>query len=106
MPTYFKTFVYPCLALGLLIAGCEEKKPAEKKTGPFCLSDSMQRMVTIDSARICSIDDELHLSGEVSFDENKIVKVSCSILALTGTETDISWSSGVRHILVTAIPSP
>jgi len=75
MPTYFKTFVYPCLALGLLIAGCEEKKPAEKKTGPFCLSDSMQRMVTIDSARICSIDDELHLSGEVSFDENKIVKV-------------------------------
>jgi len=64
-----------CIIAGLLTAGCEEKKIAEKKPDRFCLSDSMKRMITIDSARMGAIDEELHLSGEVSFDENKIVKV-------------------------------
>jgi len=59
----------------LLLTACEEKKAPEKKEGPFCLSDSMQHMITIDSAKICSIDDELHLSGAVAFDENKVVKI-------------------------------
>ncbi|MBS1565672.1 MAG: efflux RND transporter periplasmic adaptor subunit [Bacteroidetes bacterium] len=68
--------IVPCCALaGLLLAACEEKKPAEKKPEKFCLSDTIKHRISIDSARICSIDEELHLSGEVSFDENKIVKV-------------------------------
>jgi cobalt-zinc-cadmium efflux system membrane fusion protein len=40
-----------------------------------CISDSMMRMVTIDTVQVRNIDDELKLSGEVSFDENKVVKV-------------------------------
>src|SRR3954469_8556639 len=64
-----------CIIIGLLTAACEEKKTEEKKPEKFCLSDSMKRMITIDTARMGSIDEELHLSGEVAFDENKIVKV-------------------------------
>lgn len=40
-----------------------------------CISDSMMNMVTIDTVQIRNVDDELKLSGEVSFDENKVVKV-------------------------------
>jgi cobalt-zinc-cadmium efflux system membrane fusion protein len=35
----------------------------------------MRKMITIDTVRLRNIDDELKLSGEVSFDENKVVKV-------------------------------
>jgi len=75
MLSTLKKIITCCIITGLLATGCEEKKPVERKPDRFCLSDSMQRMITIDSAGTCSIDDELHLSGEVSFDENKIVKV-------------------------------
>ena len=66
------------LAIGLALlslSACEQKMEEKKEVGKFCLSDTMQKMVSIDSVRICAIDDELHLSGEVAFDENKIVKV-------------------------------
>ena len=49
-----------------------------KNTEPdkkVCVSDSMSRMIMIDTVKECNIDDELKLSGEVSFDENKVVKV-------------------------------
>jgi cobalt-zinc-cadmium efflux system membrane fusion protein len=47
--------------------------PAPK--GPLCISDSMMKMIRIDSASVQNIDDELKLSGEVSFNENKVVKI-------------------------------
>lgn len=45
----------------------------EKKQ--VCISDSMMKMIVIDTVQLQNIDDELKLSGEVSFDENKVVKV-------------------------------
>ena len=45
----------------------------ENKT--VCISDSMSKMITIDSVSEQNINDELKLSGEVSFNENKVVKV-------------------------------
>ncbi|WP_315821903.1 efflux RND transporter periplasmic adaptor subunit [Paraflavitalea speifideaquila] len=39
------------------------------------ISESAMRMLAIDTAVIRNIDDELKLSGEVSFDENKVVKI-------------------------------
>src|SRR5436853_5526881 len=46
--------------------------PTDKRV---CVSDSMVGMITIDSVKECNINDELKLSGEVSFDENKVVKL-------------------------------
>ena len=66
------------ITIGLAFLGlyaCEPKTEEKKVAGKFCLSDTMQKMVAIDSVRVCAIDDELHLSGEVSFDEHKVVKV-------------------------------
>lgn len=71
-----KALLYITISLGLLATtACERKTEDKKPKAKFCLSDTMQKMVSIDSVRFCPIDDELHLSGEVSFDENKVVKV-------------------------------
>ena len=39
------------------------------------ISDSTMQMLTIDSAQLRNVDDEVKLNGEVSFDDNKVVKV-------------------------------
>lgn len=66
----------------LIIAGCAVLATAcgnkeEKKTigDHYVLSDSMQRMILIDSVRAGNISDEVSLSGEVSFNGNTVVKV-------------------------------
>lgn len=54
---------------------CSEKKAADPVKKQFCLSDTFKRMITIDTARSSNVDDELQLTGEVSFNENEVVKV-------------------------------
>jgi membrane fusion protein, heavy metal efflux system len=58
------------------LAGCNSNavETTTAKT-PFCISDSMSRMIQIESASVQNVDDELKLSGEVSFNENKVVKI-------------------------------
>ena len=41
----------------------------------ICISDSMAKIITIDSAMLGNIDDELKLSGEVNFSDSRVVKV-------------------------------
>jgi len=58
------------------LTSCEEKKTGTMETKQqVCVSDSLAKMITIDTARESSMKNELKLTGEVSFDENKVVKV-------------------------------
>src|ERR1700730_6028541 len=61
----------------ILFALMSCNQPADPKQAEqnVCISDSMTQMITIDTVKLCSINNELKLSGEVSFDENKLVKV-------------------------------
>lgn len=62
--------------VALLLIACSnntDKKDADVKA-PL-ISDSTLKLLTIDSVRFCPVDDEVKLSGEVSFDDNKVVKV-------------------------------
>ncbi|MEO5685563.1 MAG: efflux RND transporter periplasmic adaptor subunit [Chitinophagaceae bacterium] len=52
----------------------DASKMPEKKE-KLCVSDSLAKIIHIDTAGIANIDDELKLSGEVSFNDNKVVKV-------------------------------
>jgi len=65
--------------MGLLItagfASCHEEPKAAPKIDKVCISDSMQKLIKLDTAMISNINDQLSLSGEVSFDENKVIKV-------------------------------
>jgi cobalt-zinc-cadmium efflux system membrane fusion protein len=59
----------------IAFVSCTQKIPEEQKEQKVCISDSMQKMISLDTAKISNINDELSLSGEVSFDENKVIKV-------------------------------
>lgn len=65
--------ILPLLALSLL-AACG-KKPVPKEQKAFVLSDTMQRMIELDSVRFGHVADELTLSGEITFNENNVVKI-------------------------------
>jgi cobalt-zinc-cadmium efflux system membrane fusion protein len=65
----------PALSALLFLAACKGKpQPVEEKK-PVCVSDSMAKIITIDTAKTTPIKNELSLSGEVSNDENNVVKV-------------------------------
>lgn len=59
----------------LTTSACHENKPAEATTKPFMISDSMAKMITIDTVKSSFIANSITLSGEVSFNENTINKV-------------------------------
>lgn len=80
-----------CLFSFGLILSCKEKKEVKEEKKQFCLSDTMQHMVQIDSASICPVEDELHLSGEVAFNENTVVKVFPNA---SGQVTEVKVSLG------------
>lgn len=46
-----------------------------EKSQPVCISDSLAEIIHIDSATNSNINDELKLSGEINFNDNKVVKV-------------------------------
>ena len=57
----------------LLYACSNPSDPEQKKQ--VCISDSLAKMTTIDTAKLASVKNGLSLSGEISFDENSVVKI-------------------------------
>jgi cobalt-zinc-cadmium efflux system membrane fusion protein len=64
-----------CSSLFLLLA-CQSK-PTETAAGDdqFRISDSMMKMIDIDSASVSNIDEVLTLTGEIAFNENSVRKI-------------------------------
>ncbi|RFZ81183.1 efflux RND transporter periplasmic adaptor subunit [Mucilaginibacter terrenus] len=69
------SIIYIIAAATLGLAACQHEKSGTMETKQVCISDSLAKMVKIDTAKTTQMKDELSLSGEVSFDENKVVKV-------------------------------
>lgn len=73
-----KNYIQLLVALSILAAlgGCSAR-PAEIKAQKdvVCISDSLSSLIRIDTASLTNIDDELKLSGEINFNDNKVVKV-------------------------------
>lgn len=69
-----KYYLIVCFSI-LGFFSCKEKKSDPVKEEPGCISDSMLNMIRIDTSRLRNIDEELKLSGEIGFDENKVVHV-------------------------------
>jgi cobalt-zinc-cadmium efflux system membrane fusion protein len=64
------------IALSMLfIASCKEKKESKEEIKKFTLSDTMMKMISLDTVGNAFIDDALTLSGEISFNENKVNKI-------------------------------
>ena len=59
-----------------LLWSCESHQAAPvAKRDTVCISDSLSRIIRIDTVTTTHIDDELKLSGEINFNDNKVVKV-------------------------------
>ena len=60
----------------VIFSSCKEKKePEADPTAKICITDSMEQIIHIDSVSNGNIENELKLSGEISFSDNKVVKV-------------------------------
>jgi len=65
-------------AIVLLIAisfSCKQKQVIVEENTKVCISDSLSKIIRIDTAGTSNIEDELSLSGEISFSDTKVVKV-------------------------------
>lgn len=55
---------------------CKSKtKAVDTDNDKVCISDSLSKLVRIDTVKLLPINDEVKLSGEVSFDDNRVVKL-------------------------------
>jgi cobalt-zinc-cadmium efflux system membrane fusion protein len=67
-------FIYTILIF-TVFASCKEPQKKAEEPQTVCVSDSMQSRITLDTAKLSNISNQLQLSGEVGFNENKVVKV-------------------------------
>lgn len=67
--------IYSLLIGFTVLASCKEPEKKVEESQAVCVSDSMQSRITLDTAKLSNISNQLQLSGEVGFDENKVVKV-------------------------------
>jgi membrane fusion protein, heavy metal efflux system len=63
------------IAAAIFLFSCKGKEPDPEKPAAICITDSMSNIITIDTAVMSSVGDELKLSGEINFDDRKVSKV-------------------------------
>lgn len=61
------------LATGMI--ACTHEKAEEKVEKQPVISDSLMKMISIDTVKLLPVDGQLKLSGEIGFNDNKVVKV-------------------------------
>lgn len=62
------------LCSGILFS-CKRKHTEAAKDERVCVTDSMAKIITIDTATLSTVGNELKLSGEINFDDKKVSKV-------------------------------
>lgn len=68
--------LFVVLCFSAILFSCNHQNSTESKTDKAqVINDSTMQLLKIDSVILRNIHDEVKLSGEVSFDENKVVKV-------------------------------
>jgi cobalt-zinc-cadmium efflux system membrane fusion protein len=70
-----KQIIASSLVLLILLSACSHKEQPKAESSKYVLSDTMAHLISIDTVRYCNISDELSLSGEVSFNENSVIKI-------------------------------
>ena len=64
---------------------------AETESNKNCLTEKMEQTMTIDSAVYTNVENELKLTGKVTFDEEKVIKV---VPFVSGTVTEVKAGIG------------
>jgi len=75
-----------------VVIGCHgTQKAADNESSVYHVSDTMMNMIAIDTVKLCSVENELSLTGKVSFDEDAVVKVYPLVSGLVG---DVKVTTG------------
>ncbi|EHQ29144.1 efflux RND transporter periplasmic adaptor subunit [Mucilaginibacter paludis] len=59
----------------IFLAACKEQKKPDTENKQVCITDSLAKIITMDTVKMSTVKDELSLSGQVSFDDNHVVKI-------------------------------
>src|ERR1700733_10141355 len=62
-------------AFTLFFSACKTNIDEAALADPPIISDSLAKIITIDTVKNEYIEDQLSLSGEVNYDDNKVVKI-------------------------------
>ena len=69
------TIPFIVAGMSLIFSACKSKEEVATVTNVPLISDSLAQIIKIDTAKIENIEDQLLLSGEVSYDDNKVIKI-------------------------------
>ena len=59
----------------IFMASCNRTPAATEENTPFVLSDTMRKMITLDTAKIVPLKNDISLTGQVDFDADKVEKI-------------------------------
>jgi cobalt-zinc-cadmium efflux system membrane fusion protein len=71
-----KLIIPSLMMLCLMEFGCNHSNKNEQHTASFCINDTLWKSIQIDTVKNLVVLSELKLTGRISFDEDKVVKVS------------------------------
>jgi cobalt-zinc-cadmium efflux system membrane fusion protein len=63
------------MVISLEVYSCKQKTETSAKAEVFCMNDTLWKVTHLDTARLSPMVSQIKLTGKVSFDENKLVKV-------------------------------
>ena len=70
-----KSLPFLITACALTFFACKTNVEVAAVKDPATISDSLARIIQIDTVKNEFIEDQLSLSGEVSYDDNKVIKI-------------------------------
>lgn len=66
----------PCILLTTVLGACSGKgEQTNVEPTALCLTDSLSRIVSVDTVHVQEVIDELTLNGRVTFNENQVAHV-------------------------------
>jgi cobalt-zinc-cadmium efflux system membrane fusion protein len=59
----------------IFLAACKEQPKEVPETKQVCITDSLAKMISLDTVKLANVKDELSLSGQVAFDDNHVINI-------------------------------
>lgn len=98
-----KIIIYLIVSILLqFVLSCSKAPQLTKPDDRYCLSDSLKRMVTKDTAQVKNLFEELNLSAKVSFDRDNVVPVFPIVGGIV-TSLDVELGDYVKKDQVLAV---
>lgn len=89
---YMRNIMSCVVAVMLCMVGCDRRQSVSNPEKPgFVVSDTLMNMMAVDTVRLSNVQNELRVTGKVSFDDEAVVKVYPLV---SGLASDVYVSLG------------